>query len=107
MHSKGSSNGSDGEAVASPETSGYANGKNPPEDTVSGKSNGTQKVNGHYFGVLEKDKDMESALLHQAQLIGRYEEEEKAQREWEERFRENNSGTQVCFIFFCRFNFAP
>ncbi|KAG6414848.1 hypothetical protein SASPL_122222 [Salvia splendens] len=93
-HSKGSSNGSDGEAVASPETSGYANGKNPPEETVSVKSNGTQKVNGHYFGVLEKDKDMESALLHQAQLIGRYEEEEKAQREWEERFRENNSGTQ-------------
>ncbi|XP_047964755.1 uncharacterized protein LOC125209189 [Salvia hispanica] len=93
-HSKGSSNCSDGEAVASPETSGYANGENPPEKTVSGKSNGTQKVNGHHFGVPEKDKDMESALLHQAQLICRYEEEEKAQREWEEKFRENNSGTQ-------------
>ncbi|KAL1557732.1 hypothetical protein AAHA92_08278 [Salvia divinorum] len=93
-HSKGSSNGFDGEAVASPETSGYVNGKNPPENTVSGRSNGTQRVNGHYFGVPEKDKDMESALLHQAQLICRYEEEEKAQREWEEKFRENNSGTQ-------------
>ncbi|XP_042068245.1 uncharacterized protein LOC121811452 isoform X2 [Salvia splendens] len=93
-HSKGSSNGSDGEAIASPETSGYANGENPPEKTVSGKSNGTQKVNGHHFGVPEKDKDMESALLHQAQLICRYEEEENAQREWEEKFRENNNGTQ-------------
>ncbi|XP_057804219.1 uncharacterized protein LOC131019645 [Salvia miltiorrhiza] len=95
-YSKGSSNCSDGEAVASPESSGYPNGKNPLENPVSGRSNGTQQVNGHYFSVPEngKDKDMESALLHQAQLICRYEEEEKAQREWEEKFRENNSGTQ-------------
>lgn len=44
------------------------------------------------------DKDMEKALEDQAQLIGKYEEMEKAQREWEERFRENNSSTPVCFI---------
>ncbi|GMP22402.1 hypothetical protein CsSME_00000450 [Camellia sinensis var. sinensis] len=36
---------------------------------------------------------MERALEHQAQLIGQYEEEEKAQREWEEKFRENNNST--------------
>ncbi|XP_044461659.1 uncharacterized protein LOC123192981 isoform X2 [Mangifera indica] len=36
---------------------------------------------------------MEKALEHQAQLIGKYEEMEKAQREWEERFRENNNST--------------
>ncbi|KAL6542356.1 hypothetical protein OROMI_023958 [Orobanche minor] len=75
-YSKGSSNYSDGEPVALPETSG------------------TQKVKGHYFIELEENKDMESALLHQAQLICRYEEEEQVQREWEEKFRENNSGTQ-------------
>ncbi|CAA0814411.1 Unknown protein [Striga hermonthica] len=38
--------------------------------------------------------EMESALQHQAQLIGRYEEEERAQIKWEEKYRENNSGTQ-------------
>jgi hypothetical protein len=42
-----------------------------------------------------RDKDMEKALEDQAQLIGRYEAMEKAQREWEEKFRENNSSTLV------------
>lgn len=89
LYSKGSSNCFDGEVVASPESSEYANGKSHLENPVSGRSNGTQKVNGHYIDVPEKDRDMESALLHQAQLICRYEEEEKAQREWEEKFGEN------------------
>ncbi|GMY23133.1 hypothetical protein FCV25MIE_18374 [Fagus crenata] len=40
-----------------------------------------------------RDSDMEKALEDQAQLIGRYEAMEKAQREWEEKFRENNSST--------------
>lgn len=93
-YSKDSSNCSNGEPAASAESSGYANGKTPQENPVLRRSSGTQKVNGNYFNVPEKDEDMESALLHQAQLIGRYEEEEKAQREWEEKFRENNSATQ-------------
>jgi hypothetical protein len=42
--------------------------------------------------------DMEKALEHQAQLIDRFEAMEKAQRQWEEKFRENNSSTTpVCF----------
>ncbi|KAG4150655.1 hypothetical protein ERO13_D04G017400v2 [Gossypium hirsutum] len=41
----------------------------------------------------ESEKDMEKALEHQAQLIDRYEAMERAQREWEEKFRENNSST--------------
>ncbi|XP_059665983.1 uncharacterized protein LOC132311864 [Cornus florida] len=45
-------------------------------------------INGH-----GSEKDMERALEHQAELIERYEAEEKAQREWEEKFRENNSST--------------
>ncbi|KAF3971752.1 hypothetical protein ACB098_11G104000 [Castanea mollissima] len=40
-----------------------------------------------------RDRDMEKALEDQAQLIGQYEEMEKAQREWEEKFRENSSST--------------
>ncbi|KAF8021834.1 hypothetical protein BT93_G2085 [Corymbia citriodora subsp. variegata] len=39
------------------------------------------------------ERDMERALEHQAQLIGQYEAMEKAQRDWEEKFRENNSCT--------------
>ncbi|XVE68621.1 hypothetical protein DITRI_Ditri09bG0083200 [Diplodiscus trichospermus] len=39
------------------------------------------------------EKDMEKALEHQAQLIGHYEAMERAQREWEEKFRENNNST--------------
>lgn len=56
-------------------------------------TNAGQYLNGH-----GRDKDMERALEHQAQLIGQYEAEEKAQREWEEKFRENNGSTPVCFI---------
>jgi hypothetical protein len=39
------------------------------------------------------EQAMEKALEHQAQLNGRYEAMEKAQREWEDKFRENNSIT--------------
>ncbi|KAM3268480.1 putative protein isoform X6 [Capsicum chacoense] len=42
----------------------------------------------------ECDEDMERALQHKAQLIGQFEAEEKAQREWEEKYRENNSYAQ-------------
>lgn len=45
-----------------------------------------------------RDKDMEKALKHQALLIGQYEEMERAQREWEEKFRENNTSATVCFF---------
>ncbi|XWS66297.1 hypothetical protein CRYUN_Cryun05aG0187500 [Craigia yunnanensis] len=45
------------------------------------------------FHGYEGEKDMEKALEHQAQLIGRYEAMERAQREWEEKFRENNNST--------------
>uniref|UniRef100_A0A5B6ZW33 Uncharacterized protein n=1 Tax=Davidia involucrata TaxID=16924 RepID=A0A5B6ZW33_DAVIN len=48
---------------------------------------------GIYLNENGCDKDMESALEHQAQLIGKYEAEERAQREWEEKFGENNSST--------------
>uniref|UniRef100_A0A2P2L2C3 Uncharacterized protein n=1 Tax=Rhizophora mucronata TaxID=61149 RepID=A0A2P2L2C3_RHIMU len=41
------------------------------------------------------ETDVEKALEHRAQLIGQYEEMERAQREWEEKFRENNSSTPV------------
>ncbi|EEF28720.1 hypothetical protein RCOM_0152200 [Ricinus communis] len=49
--------------------------------------------NGLDYNVYRGDRDMEKALEHQAQLIGQYEAMEKVQREWEEKFRENNSST--------------
>jgi hypothetical protein len=51
----------------------------------------------NYLKAHGSGKDMERALAHQAQLIGQYEEEEKAQREWEVKFRENNSSTPDSF----------
>lgn len=39
---------------------------------------------------IDRYGDMERALEQQAQLIGRFEAEENAQREWEEKYRENN-----------------
>lgn len=58
-----------------------------------------QRVNNcHYCRGDGGDKDMKRALEHQAELIGRYEAEEKAQRDWEEKFRENNSHTPVCLV---------
>ncbi|KAI3807794.1 hypothetical protein L1987_23728 [Smallanthus sonchifolius] len=49
--------------------------------------------NGHAVQNRGTEKEMEKALKHQAQFIARYEEEEKAQREWEDKFRENNGST--------------
>ncbi|KAL2949409.1 hypothetical protein AAZX31_20G174700 [Glycine max] len=47
----------------------------------------------HHVDGYGREKDMEKALEHQAQLIDQYEAMEKVQREWEEKFRENNSTT--------------
>lgn len=74
--------------------------KNPP---VVLENHG-QETNGHYFDGHGGDNDMERALQHQAQLIGQYEEEEKAQREWEEKFRESNIYTPVKFYQFQTFS---
>ncbi|PSS04969.1 Signaling mucin like [Actinidia chinensis var. chinensis] len=62
---------------------------------VSGdfENQGPERNSSHYSNVHRSEKDMERALKHQAQLIGRYEEEEKAQREWEEKFKEDNNST--------------
>ncbi|XP_015056712.1 uncharacterized protein LOC107003001 [Solanum pennellii] len=41
----------------------------------------------------KRDEDSQRALHQQVQPIGQYEAEEKAQREWEEKYRESNSCT--------------
>ncbi|ESW15816.1 hypothetical protein PHAVU_007G104500 [Phaseolus vulgaris] len=47
----------------------------------------------HHIDGYGRENEMEKALEHQAELIDQYEAMEKAQREWEEKFRENNSTT--------------
>ncbi|XP_073223753.1 uncharacterized protein [Cicer arietinum] len=47
----------------------------------------------HHVDRCGRKEDMEKALEHQAQLIDRFGAMEKAQREWEEKFRENNNST--------------
>lgn len=60
----------------------------------SGVNNGVgNKDQDHDLDGYEKVNDMEKALKCQAQLIDQYEAMEKAQREWEEKFRENNNST--------------
>lgn len=56
--------------------------------------------NGHSSSAHGEDKDMEIVLEQQAQLIQQYEAEEKAQRDWEEKFRETNTRTPVCLAAF-------
>ncbi|KAJ0789330.1 hypothetical protein HanPI659440_Chr05g0202311 [Helianthus annuus] len=54
----------------------------------------TNMCNGHAVQNDGTETDMERALEHQALFIAQYEEEEKAQREWEDKYRENNGSTQ-------------
>ncbi|XP_007010393.2 PREDICTED: uncharacterized protein LOC18586779 isoform X2 [Theobroma cacao] len=56
---------------------------------VKGLENSSEVNANHSTG----EKDMEKALEHQAQLIVHYEAMERAQREWEEKFREKNSSS--------------
>lgn len=44
---------------------------------------------------VHKDEEMEQALEKQARLILRYQAEEDSQREWEEKFKENNVSSKV------------
>ncbi|KAJ9545998.1 hypothetical protein OSB04_025705 [Centaurea solstitialis] len=61
--------------------------KSPPEISTS-------LCNGHVSKNNGTQKDMERALEHQAQFIAQYAAEENAQREWEDKFRENNESTR-------------
>uniref|UniRef100_A0A0D3EWH0 Uncharacterized protein n=1 Tax=Oryza barthii TaxID=65489 RepID=A0A0D3EWH0_9ORYZ len=50
---------------------------------------------GQYVIRYEKDGEMERVLERQAELIGQYEAEEEAQRQWEKQFNENRSSAKV------------
>ena len=43
-----------------------------------------------------RDEEMEKVLEKQAELIGQFQAEENAQREWEQKYNENKISTLVC-----------
>ncbi|KAJ0047158.1 hypothetical protein Pint_05867 [Pistacia integerrima] len=72
-----------------------------PEGSQGSLENGKNVSSGNVdFNEHGGETTMEKALENQAQLIGKYEEMEKAQREWEERFRENNNSTPCLILIY-------
>ncbi|CAL4946492.1 unnamed protein product [Urochloa decumbens] len=60
------------------------------DERNSGDGGGVQYVIRH-----EKSVEMERVLERQAELIGQYEEEEEAQREWEKQYNESRNANKV------------
>lgn len=89
---KGVPNGSCSCSQCGPEILRQNSKNGKVKDLMEGLTSPSYQTNGH-----EREKDMERALEQQAQLIGRDEEQEMAQREWEEKFKETNGGMLVCF----------
>lgn len=87
---KADSRNNRGESDTGVEISGVDSG--PKKEKTSLEAVVSSQLRGE-FGV---ERDMERALEHQAQLIGQYKDMEKEQREWEEKYQENNSSAVVC-----------
>ncbi|KAK4776432.1 hypothetical protein SAY86_005120 [Trapa natans] len=83
IHSQNNVDESDTKMEISRVDSEPQKGKTTPDATVSRQLRDE-------FGA---DGDMKRALENQAQLIGQHKDMEKEQREWEEKYRENNSST--------------
>jgi hypothetical protein len=49
-----------------------------------------------YTVEYRRDGEMERVLEKQAELIGQYQAQENAQREWEKRFSGSRDSTSVC-----------
>ncbi|KAG8078527.1 hypothetical protein GUJ93_ZPchr0007g4047 [Zizania palustris] len=63
------------------------------EGEVAGDNGSSGDGGGQYLIRFEKDGEMERVLERQAELIGQYEAEEEAQRQWEKRFNENRTSS--------------
>lgn len=70
------------------------------QDGHGSSSNGGVEDRDDRAVVYEKDGEMERVLEKQAELIGQFEAEENAQREWEEKFSmSRDSVTVQTFLF--------
>ncbi|KAK3166019.1 hypothetical protein QOZ80_1AG0040520 [Eleusine coracana subsp. coracana] len=81
----------EGVAVAAAAESEKGRQDGSSDERSSGDGGGA----GQYVIRYEKDGEMEWVLERQAELIGQYEEEEKAQREWEKQYNENQNVNKV------------
>jgi hypothetical protein len=71
------------------------------QDGRGSSGNGGLDDGGDRFAmVYEKDGEMERVLEKQAELIGQYQAEENAQREWEKKFSESRDSTAVGIVLF-------
>lgn len=70
--------------------------KDLPEAPDSGLS-GNRVADAYFSSRNGQDDDGKRALQHQAQTTDQYEAEDKAQRDWEEKVRENSSCVQVSY----------
>ncbi|KAL6614135.1 hypothetical protein ACP70R_036405 [Stipagrostis hirtigluma subsp. patula] len=91
-----------GDVVAAENKKGQQHGSDCTDDgqvVMDGEVGGDERSSGEggggqYVIRYEKNGEMERVLERQAELIGQYEEEEKAQREWEKIYNENRSATK-------------
>ncbi|KAM0886083.1 hypothetical protein ACQ4PT_029913 [Festuca glaucescens] len=85
---------SSGRLVA-PEQGGKAvlndDGRAELDGEVDGEEQSSGNGGGQYVIRYEKDGEMAKVLEKQAELIGQYEAEERAQRDWEKKFNDNRS----------------
>jgi hypothetical protein len=65
------------------------------QDWRGSSSNGEVEDRDDRAMIYEKDGEMERVLEKQAELIGQFEAEENAQREWEEKFSKNRDSATV------------
>lgn len=71
------------------------------QDGRTSSGNGGLDDDGDRFDIeYEKDGEMERMLKKQAELIGQYEAEENAQREWEKKFSEGRDSAAVHTVLF-------
>ncbi|KAK1668336.1 hypothetical protein QYE76_056495 [Lolium multiflorum] len=61
---------------------------------VAGDERSSGDGSGQYVIRCQKDGEMERVLEKQAELIGQYEAEERAQRDWEKKFNDNRSSPE-------------
>ncbi|XP_062226599.1 uncharacterized protein LOC133924880 [Phragmites australis] len=88
-----------GDVVAAESQKARQDGSDCTDDGQADMDGGDERSSGdgsggQYVIRCEKDGEMERVLERQAELIGQYEEEEKAQREWEKQYNENRKANK-------------
>ncbi|CAM0883651.1 unnamed protein product [Alopecurus aequalis] len=74
---------------AAPEKGGDDGGRAELDGEVGGDERSSGDGGGQYVIRYDKDGEMERVLEKQAELIGQYQAEEKAQTDWEKKFNDN------------------